>query len=280
MSSRELFEANLAIIERAIAAVCANGFLRGADAEDFGSSIKLQLLEDDCAILRKWEGRSSFATYITIVIRRLLVDQRRAGGRFYASAAAQRQGDAAMMLERLLARDGRSLGEAIETVRTAHPGVTAEQLSSIAGSLPERAPRARMVAMAEDDAERFAAAESADADAEAFDRARRSAHASRIVRDAMQALTAEDRLILRLRFGKGASIADIARALALPQRPLYRRIETILAVLRGAIEREGFDSTSIGDLIGGSEGCLDFQLGWKMEEPQLSILDEGSAAIR
>jgi DNA-directed RNA polymerase specialized sigma24 family protein len=71
--------------------------LRGADAEDFGSSVKLHLLENDCAILRKWEGRSSFATYITIVIRRLLVDQRRAGGRFYTSAAAHRGGDAAVM---------------------------------------------------------------------------------------------------------------------------------------------------------------------------------------
>jgi RNA polymerase sigma factor (sigma-70 family) len=280
MSSRELFEANLAIIERAIAAVCANGFLRGADAEDFGSSSKLQLLENDCAILRKWEGRSSFATYITIVIRRLLVDQRRAGGRFYASAAAQREGDAAVMLERLIARDGRSIGEAVEIVRTAHPNVTAEQLSSIAAGFPERAPRARMVAMGSEDADRFVAAESADANVEAFDRARRSAHASRIVRDAMQSLTAEDRLILRLRFGKGSSIADIARALALPQRPLYRRIETILAVLRSAIEHEGFDSASIGDLIGGTEGRLDFQLGGKMEEAHPSIFDEGSAATR
>jgi DNA-directed RNA polymerase specialized sigma24 family protein len=86
MGPRELFEANLAVIERAIEVVCASASLRGADAEDFASSVKLSLLENDCAILRKWEGRSSFATYITIVIRRLLLNQLRVGSRFHPSA--------------------------------------------------------------------------------------------------------------------------------------------------------------------------------------------------
>lgn len=280
MSVRELFEANLAVIERAIEAVCAHASLRGADAEDFESAVKLQLLENDCAVLRKWERRSSLATYITIVIRRLLVDQRRAGGRFYVSVAAQRQGDAAVMLERLIARDGRSVDEAIEMVRAAHPHVTARQLSAMAAALPERAPRARMVAMADRHAERCAAADKADEEANAFDRARRSAHANRIVREAMGALTAEDRLILRLRFGKGASIAGIARMLTVAQRPLYRRIEAILAVLRRAMEREGLDSASIADLIGGSDERLDFRLAWKSDEPHPSISGESSEGHR
>ncbi|HEX6098954.1 MAG TPA: sigma-70 family RNA polymerase sigma factor [Thermoanaerobaculia bacterium] len=275
MSVRDLFEANLAVIERAIEAVGAQASLRGADAEDFASAVKLELLENDCAILRKWEGRSSFATYITIVIRRLLVDQRRAGGRFYASVAARRQGDAAVMLERLIARDGRSVGEAIEMVRAAHPEVPASQLSAMAAALPERAPRARMVAMADHHADRFAAAQRADEEANDFDHARRSAHASRIVRDAMYTLTAEDRLILRMRFGKGTSIADIARMLAVAQRPLYRRIEAMLAVLRRALEREGLDSASIADLIGGSDGRLDFRLAWKSDPALPSV--RGSA---
>jgi RNA polymerase sigma factor (sigma-70 family) len=271
MSVRELFEANLAVIERAIEAVCAQASLRGADAEDFASAVKLHLLENDCAVLRKWEGRSSLATYMTIVVRRLLVDQRRAGGRFYVSVAAQRQGDAAVMLERLIARDGRGVGEAIEMVRAAHPQVTAPQLSAMAAALPERAPRVRMVAMADHHADRLAAADKADEEANAFDRARRSAHASRVVREAMGALTAEERLILRLRFDKGASIADIARMLNVAQRPLYRRIEAILTVLRGAMKREGLDSASIADLIGGSEERLDFRLAWKSDELHPSI---------
>jgi len=40
VSVRELFEANLAVIERAIEAVCAQASLRGADAEDFASLIR------------------------------------------------------------------------------------------------------------------------------------------------------------------------------------------------------------------------------------------------
>src|SRR5215212_8145573 len=88
---RTLFEANLAVIERAIARVCLDAKLHGVEAEDFASSARLALLLDDCAILRKFEGRSSFATYITVVIRRLLTDQQRAGGRWFPSAEAQRR---------------------------------------------------------------------------------------------------------------------------------------------------------------------------------------------
>jgi DNA-directed RNA polymerase specialized sigma24 family protein len=184
------------------------------------------------------------------------------------------------MLERLLGRDGRSIGDAIDAVRRVHPDATAEQLSAIAATLPVRAPRPRVVAIVEGDSGRFASIDSADSGAGAYDRARRSAHVSRIVREAMRSLSAEDRLILRLRFGKGSSIADIARALAAPQRPFYRRIEAMLAVLRAAVEREGLDLSSIEDLIGGSDQGLDFELAGKTDDAQPSLSGEGAEANR
>ncbi|HYI12089.1 MAG TPA: sigma-70 family RNA polymerase sigma factor [Thermoanaerobaculia bacterium] len=260
MHPREFLEANLAVVERAIAAVCAHASLYGADAEDFGSAAKLALLEDDCAVLRKWEGRSSFATYVTIVFRRLLIDQQRAAGRWYASAAARRQGEAAVLLERLIRRDRKGLDEALAIVRREHPEVSPGQLAALAAELPERAPRLRLVAIAEGDEERFAATDAADERVAELDRSRRSQEASEVVQAALRAMSPEDRVILRLRFAEQAAIAEIARTLGIDQRPLYRRVVALLATLRRALESAGLDAAAIGDLIGTAGERLDFQL--------------------
>jgi RNA polymerase sigma factor for flagellar operon FliA len=42
----------------------------GVEADDFASHPKLKLIEDDYAILRKFQGRSSLRTYLTVVIER------------------------------------------------------------------------------------------------------------------------------------------------------------------------------------------------------------------
>ena len=53
------------------------------------------------------------------------------------------------------------------------------------------------------------------------------------------AFAPEDRVIVRMRFWEGESVADIARALGLPQKPLYRRLERTLAALRRSLEAAG-----------------------------------------
>lgn len=275
MTSENPFEANLDAIERAIARVCRDARLARTDAEDFTSSARIALLADDCAILRRFEGRSSVATYVTVVVRRLLIDARRLEGRWYASAEAQRRGDAAVLLERLTRRDGRSLNDAIAAVRTVHPEVSARELEQIAAALPEREPRAVMVAMAEGAEERFAGVDAANDRVEAIDVARRSKQMSEAALRAMASMTSQDRAILRLRFRAGASIADIARALGVEQRPLYRRVEALLASLRRALETAGFDARSIADLIGAPEGLLDFDLDGKRSGAHPSCVEEG-----
>jgi RNA polymerase sigma factor (sigma-70 family) len=209
MTGRERFDTNLAVIDLAIARVCRDAGLRGADAEDFASNVKLALLSNDYAIVAKFEGRSSFATYITVVIRRLLIAERRlTEGRWSPSA--------------------------------------------------ERVPRPRLVPF--DDELEVAGDASADERVRLLDSKRRSAEASRVVRQAMDAMTVEDRVILRLRYVEGKSIADISRALDVAQRPLYRRIEALLADLRRALRHAGIREDAVADLIGAPETQLDFGL--------------------
>jgi RNA polymerase sigma factor (sigma-70 family) len=256
-----VFETHLEAIERAIRFVCRDAHLSGADAEDFGSSVRLALLANDGSILRKYEGRSSFGSYVTVVIRRLLVDQQRAEGRWYASAEARRGGEAAVLLDQLLHRDRRSFDEAMAMVIDRHPGATEAELRVIAAALPQRAPRPRLVELHEEEEDqRFASGTSAEERVVEHDLARRSESISRVVSAALEAMTAQDRVILRLRYGREASIADIARALGLDQRPLYRHVEALLAELRRAMQQAGFDASAVTDLIGGAGGALEFGL--------------------
>lgn len=275
MGPRELFETNLAVIERAIVRVCLDANLHGPDAEDFASSVRLALLVDDCAVLRKFEGRSSFATFITIVIRRMLVDRQRAAGRWQASVEALRRGDAAVALERLIRRDRRPFDEAAAIVQALHPELTKPELEEIAVALPERMPLPRVVAIAADDEERLAGADAADDRVNALDRAHRAGLASRTVRETMQSMTAEDRMLLRLRYGKNATVADIARILGVEQRPLYRRIEALRDRLRAALERAGIDRAAASDLVGGSEEELQFGFEERENEIAQPSISEG-----
>lgn len=274
--SSALFEENLETIERAIARVCREARLDRSHEEDFASAARLALLDDDCAILRKWEGRSSLVTYLTIVVRRLLVDQKRAEGRWYASAEAQRRGPAAVQLERLTMRDRRSFGDAAEIVRREHAEITTRELEDIAASLPPRSPRPVLLQVADGDEERLASDRTAADLVDALDVARRSKQASDAVRRAMAAMTPQDRVILRLRFSGNASLASIARAFAIEQRPLYRRVEALLASLRRALEAAGVDAASAGDLIGAPEENLNFGLQGKNDEMHPSHGEEGS----
>src|SRR5437870_13909457 len=63
----------IATIERIINFVAARRRLRASDADEFASNVKLKLVENDYAILRKFQGRSSLRTYLTIVIQRLFL---------------------------------------------------------------------------------------------------------------------------------------------------------------------------------------------------------------
>ncbi|HEY2093548.1 MAG TPA: sigma-70 family RNA polymerase sigma factor [Thermoanaerobaculia bacterium] len=275
MSSPSLFEEHLEAIERAISRVCRDSRLDRPAQEDFASSVRLALLADDCSVLREFERRSSMATYLTIVIRRLLIDQRRADGRWYASAEAQRRGAAAVLLERLLIRDRLRFTEAAAVVRREHPDVPTSELEESAAAFPARAVRPVLVPAGDHDEDLIAGSSTAGDLVEALDVEQRSSQANAAVRSAMASMTAQDRVILRLRFTCNASIAAIARSLGIEQRPLYRRIEAMLASLRVALQEAGVDASSAAGLIGAAE-TLDFGLDGKEGDTHPSTKEEGA----
>jgi RNA polymerase sigma factor for flagellar operon FliA len=256
-----LFRANLGLVDRVTERICRNAYLPDADAEDFASTVKLALMENDYAVLRGWQRRASLAAYLTIVVQRLLHDERsRTHGRFEPSAEARRAGKGAVLLETLVRRDGRPLEQAIPLVQAIEPSLGRADIAALLARLPDRPRRPRPVPIDDTDFESQRASDAAEAPLLEREAARLSAETSRVVQHALAALPQEDRTIVRMHFGSGTSIADISRMLRLPQRPLYRRLEAALAHLRRALVAAGIDAATAAGLIGSAVEALDFGL--------------------
>jgi RNA polymerase sigma factor for flagellar operon FliA len=73
--------------------------------------------------------------------------------------------------------------------------------------------------------------------------------AAQALAKALESLPAQDRIIIKMRFDDGFSVAEIAKAMTLEQKPLYRRIEKLLIDLRRALEASGVSAAQIREAI-------------------------------
>lgn len=250
MDPQELLQANLGLVEGIALRACRRARLRDADADDFAASVKLALVEDDYAILRKYEGRAALSTYLTIVIERLLADDRMHRlGRFHASAEATRLGPTAVLLETLALRDGRSLDEALPVARSADPAITRDAAEALLAKLPQRRPRAVTIGLDDAPERTLSSPQSAERAMLSAEAGKLLVAAAAIIRATIASFALEDRTLVRFRFGLGMNISAIARMMRLPQRPLYRRVEGLLLRLRRELEAAGVPGTAVPDLL-------------------------------
>ena len=249
MGSHHTYLAHRDVIERALAFVCRRHGMTAVDAEDFSSTCRLHLMDDDYAVIRAYQGRSSLQTYLVSVITHFFQDWRNARwGKWRPSAEAKRLGAVAVQLERMLVRDGLTLDEAHETLRT-NLGIdeSRQALEDLAGRFPHRTGRT----FVSDDAvsDRPAIDSRADAPLKQTEAAEAARRFTGLLADALGRLAVQDRLLLRMRFEDGCTVADISRALSLDQKPLYRRMERLLGELRTALEAAGLTNAVATDLL-------------------------------
>lgn len=260
----ELFLRELETIESAIGFACRRGKVFGADAEDFASIVKLKLIENDYAVLRKFEERCSFRIFILVVVQRLLLDHRNhLRGKWRPSAGAKRLGETAVRIERLLHRDRLRLEEVVDVLVRENAALGRQQVLSLATSLPRRPERPREVTDVE--LELAPAAELADEGLEERERARMDERVSRCLRAAIDELPQDERLVFRMRFEHEMPVAQIARALNVDQKPIYRQIHRRLRDLRRRLEQSGLDAGIVADLTNGTKFNLD--LGFSPDFP-------------
>jgi RNA polymerase sigma factor (sigma-70 family) len=249
VGSDETYLAHRPLIDRAIGAISRRQRLASVDAEDFAGLVRLHLLDDDCAVLRKFEGRSSLKTYLVSVITHLYQDWRNARwGKWRPSAEAKRLGPLAIHLERLIVRDRLGFDEAHEILRTNFKVTDSRQsLEAMAAQFPARTGR-----HLESD-EALADLEASDARTDALLREREARDAARCATAALGAalkrLAPQDRIVLKMRFEDDFAIMDIARALHLDHKRLYRRIGRLLTDLRGELERAGITAASAAEVL-------------------------------
>lgn len=249
MTPQELFQRHLPDVERVVGVVCRHHHLPTEDAKDFASTVHLKLIEDDYGVLRKFRGTSEMSTFLTVVIKRLFLDYcNHLWGKWRPSKAAERLGPLAIWLEKLLVRDGYTLTEACRILQISHKVETSgAELEALAARLPMRVRHGRED---EDKLASVPAGESSRADRRIW-RQEHGAIRDKVLTsldEALAELPAEDRLIIKMR--TELPVVEIARALGLEVRPLYRRIERIHAALQAKLQRAGIRREDVREFFG------------------------------
>ena len=258
--ARALFEANFALVGRAVAFACRRYRFDPDDAEEFRGIVHLKLVENDYGVLRAYEGRSGLATYLSIVIQRWALDYRiHAWGKWHSSAEAKRLGPVAVELEQLLHRDGRSVEEALPFLASKHRDTTLESLRKLAAQLPQRAPKRYDVPV--EDAEPIAGPHEIEDQARIDERRRTARRIATLLRAAIARCPEDLRLILQMRFVHGMTVAQIARALQRDQKLLYRLLDRCMHEIQHELVQAGVAAGDALDLIGRDDVFLGFCLG-------------------
>lgn len=233
---------NLGWVERVAASVCRRHGLDSDETDEFAGWVRMRLVEDEYAILRKFRGESAVTTYLTVVVTMLFRDYRVSRwGRWRPSAAARRLGDVAVRLETLVYRDGYRVDQAGERLRAAgYTDLPDRELVRMLAALPPRTGTGtRPVEVGEAPLESLPASSTADERMAADEADAERRRAEEALRRVLAELPQEDRVIVRMRVWEGTSVADISRALHLEQKPLYRRLERIFSRLRVQMEGAG-----------------------------------------
>ena len=240
-----LFLENLSIIERLARSIALRHRLPPDALDDFAATVRLKLIEGEYRILREFEGRSSLNTYLTIVVSRLFLDYRDGvWRRWRPSARAMSLGPDAVLLEQLTVRDGHTLSEATQIMRTTHGATRSEaELLDLWSSLPAR-PRVIMVPEALADTV-------AASDATPIDRTvarEERALVGSVLRQAIAGLPAVERLLLKLHFAHGVPLVQVARTLRLSKATAHRRMSRAIAACRAALTASGIDRARVEGL--------------------------------
>ena len=248
MDHQRLLLDHLDLIDQIVRKTGRHRHLSAAEREDFAGFVHVRLIEDNYAILRKFQGRSSWFTYLTAVIERMGFDFcAEMWGRWRPSAMAERLGPEAVLLERLVTRDSHTIEEAIALVRHHDVELTDAELRSIWDRLPARV---RTIEVGEDAAAGLSGNDTSETLVEEAEREQAIGRLNRGLRAAFAEIAAQDRVTIALHFDHKLSIAKIAELTGSSVPTLHRRLKKSFTQLEAALVREGFDAREIADLIG------------------------------
>lgn len=227
-------------VRRLVRDIARRYHLAVPEIEEFTTRVDRALERNDYELLRAFDRRSTWETYLTTVITRLFFDfQTELWGQWRPSAASQALGPGAMLLEELMMRDHLPLTDATELMRSTHRvDLSRHRIELLARELG----LTNDLGAHED---RPTAADSeGGAEADARDPAIQVA-----LRDAIALLSPEDRMLLAMRYVDRQPITRIAKLLKADPRPLQRRIEQAKEVLRTSLLTQGIAIEDVDALL-------------------------------
>ncbi|HUE88501.1 MAG TPA: hypothetical protein VMO26_20685 [Vicinamibacterales bacterium] len=234
MTFEQLIEAKRPCIEQIIADLSRRHLLALPETDEFRKVVERALERHDYELLRAFDGRSTWDTYLnTVLTREFFIFQAALWGEWRPTAAAMRLGSVAMLLEELVVRDHFSVGDAIEWMRTSH------RVDEPRHKIRELAVALRL-ASPEEPARKPSLVSPVELQVA-------DPHLRAALGDALALLSPDDRLILELRFRDHQPLTRIARLLQIEARPLQRRIDNIKEVIRESLLTQG---VSLDDVDG------------------------------
>ncbi len=246
-----LLEENFALVQSRLESLSRRSGLPEHEAEELRSWALFKLVENDYRILGSWEGRSSFSTYLTVVLVNLLRDYRtHVWGKWRPSATARKEGPAAVLLERLWHRDRLPLNEAIDRILSEHKVAASQaELERLASRLPQKAER-RWVG--EDEIQNLTVDGRVEERIEDGERARLAVKLRDELLPRLRGLKAEDWLLLKLHYRDGLTVRAISPILGRLPKELYTRKERCLKQLKKALEAAGLDRAALSGVLSSS----------------------------
>lgn len=236
-NAREIYDANLDLIETVIRQVSRRMSLRAEETEELRSDVHFRLLKDDCAVLGRLRDRSRLRQFLIVVASNEVHNARiKKWGKWRPPTAVKRMGPLAVLLYQLIDRDKCSPSEAIQ-ILAPERGVTVSELEALAEQLPPTSPGRTPVDRDPDALQIPGGVASVESKAI---RREIDSHTEprKLLSRMLAAIDSEERVILKLYYLDGLSWIQIGHGRGFDDKKIFRAKDRIHRELRKALERE------------------------------------------
>jgi hypothetical protein len=219
-------------IEQVVRDLGRRNYLTALQTDQFRATVLRSLQGNDFELLRAFDGRSTWETYlITVISREFFLFQGCLWGQWRPSRSAQQLGAAAVLLEKLVRCDGHGVSDAIQMMRTLH-------------RVPE--PRHRLLRMSQRLrlADSSVEASGAKQRQPAFDERHEAA-----LRQALTRLSPDDRLIIELRVRDLQPLTRIALMMGLEVTRLSDVLEHAKECIGESLLEQGIARDQVNGLL-------------------------------
>lgn len=246
----QLFLKNLDLIERQVRYFASRAYLKPDEIEEFASIIRLKLIAHDYEVIRKYQRKCSFKTYLSVVIKRALLDHLdHLWGKWRPSAEAKSLGPLAVKLEQLLHKERFTLGEACQILQINFKvEKSTQELMDLAALLPRREPYQEVGEESLFDlVDSGSLSDGGILEKEIQEKRRRIFKA---LREVLKGLPQDEQVIIDLK-KEGVKVKAMALMVGIEQKKLYRRVDGILGKLRHQLEQQGIHLEDIREIMDG-----------------------------